>query len=60
MAPLKNYQDLLETSPRVTWRLEDLIGEGRRVANINSLRCTQPIDISILFVELENPFTPTQ
>jgi hypothetical protein len=31
MAPLKNYQDLLETSQRVNWRLEDLIGEGRRL-----------------------------
>lgn len=31
MAPPKNYQDLLETSQRVNWRLEDLIGEGRRL-----------------------------
>jgi hypothetical protein len=31
MAPLKNYQELLETSQRVNWRLEDLIGAGRRL-----------------------------
>jgi hypothetical protein len=31
MTPLKNYQHLLETSRRVNWRLEDLIGEGRRL-----------------------------
>lgn len=31
MASLRNYQDLLETSQRVNWRLQDLIGEGRRL-----------------------------
>jgi hypothetical protein len=31
MTPLQNYQHLLETSRRVNWRLEDLIGEGRRL-----------------------------
>jgi hypothetical protein len=31
MAPLKSYQHLFETSQRVNWRLEDLIGEGRRL-----------------------------
>jgi len=28
---LQDYQHLLETSQRVNWRLEDLIGEGRRL-----------------------------
>jgi hypothetical protein len=31
MTALQNYQHLLETSRRVNWRLEDLIGEGRRL-----------------------------
>src|SRR5579864_1243559 len=31
MTPLQNYQRLLETSRRVNWRLEDLIGGGRRL-----------------------------
>lgn len=31
MTPLQNYQHLLDTSRRVNWRLEDLIGEGRRL-----------------------------
>jgi hypothetical protein len=31
MTELQNYQHLLETSRRVNWRLEDLIGEGRRL-----------------------------
>jgi len=31
MAPLKNYQELLETSQRVNWRLEDLVGGGSRL-----------------------------
>lgn len=31
MTALHNYQHLLETSRRVNWRLEDLIGEGRRL-----------------------------
>jgi hypothetical protein len=31
VTPLQNYQDLLETSRRVNWHLEDLIGEGRRL-----------------------------
>jgi hypothetical protein len=31
MTPLQNYQHLLETSRRVNWRLEDLIGEGRQL-----------------------------
>jgi len=29
MTPLQSYQHLLETSRRVNWRLEDLVGEGR-------------------------------
>jgi hypothetical protein len=31
MPPLLNYQHLFETSRRVNWRLEDLLGEGRRL-----------------------------
>jgi hypothetical protein len=31
MAALKNYQELFETSQRVNWRLEDLLGESRRL-----------------------------
>ncbi len=31
MTSLQNYQHLLETSRRVNWRLEDLLGEGRRL-----------------------------
>src|SRR5580658_8709620 len=31
MPPLPNYQHLFETSQRVNWRLEDLLGEGRRL-----------------------------
>jgi hypothetical protein len=31
MAAPQSYQHLLETSRRVNWRLEDLIGEGRRL-----------------------------
>ena len=31
MPPLSNYQHLFETSRRVNWRLEDLLGEGRRL-----------------------------
>jgi hypothetical protein len=31
VTPLQNYQHLLETSRRVNWHLEDLIGEGRRL-----------------------------
>ena len=31
MAAPQNYQHLLETSQRVNWRLENLIGEGRRL-----------------------------
>jgi hypothetical protein len=31
MSALQNYQHLLETSRRVNWRLEDLIGAGRRL-----------------------------
>jgi hypothetical protein len=31
MTPVQNYQRLLETSQRVNWRLEDLLGEGRRL-----------------------------
>jgi hypothetical protein len=31
MTALQSYQHLLETSQRVNWRLEDLIGEGRRL-----------------------------
>jgi hypothetical protein len=31
MPSLPNYQHLLETSRRVNWRLEDLLGEGRRL-----------------------------
>ena len=31
MPTLPSYQHLLETSRRVNWRLEDLIGEGRRL-----------------------------
>jgi hypothetical protein len=31
MAAIQNYQHLLETSRRVNWRLEDLVGEGRRL-----------------------------
>jgi hypothetical protein len=31
MTALQNYQHLLETSRRVNWRLEDLVGEGRRL-----------------------------
>ncbi len=31
MSALQNYQHLLETSRRVNWRLDDLIGENRRL-----------------------------
>jgi len=31
MPALSSYQHLLETSRRVNWRLEDLLGEGRRL-----------------------------
>src|ERR1700685_2403124 len=31
MPALPSYQHLLETSRRVNWRLEDLIGQGRRL-----------------------------
>jgi hypothetical protein len=31
MPPISNYQHLFETSRRVNWRLEDLLGEGRRL-----------------------------
>jgi hypothetical protein len=31
MPALPNYQHLLETSRRVNWRLEDLLGDGRRL-----------------------------
>jgi hypothetical protein len=31
MPPRPNYQHLLENSQRVNWRLEDLLGEGRRL-----------------------------
>jgi hypothetical protein len=31
MTALQNYQHLLETSRRVNWRLEDLVGDGRRL-----------------------------
>ena len=31
MPAIPNYQHLLETSRRVNWRLEDLLGEGRRL-----------------------------
>ena len=31
MTALQSYKHLLETSRRVNWRLEDLIGEGRRL-----------------------------
>ena len=31
MAALQSYQHLLETSRRVNWHLEDLVGEGRRL-----------------------------
>jgi hypothetical protein len=31
MNALQSYQHLLETSRRVNWRLEDLVGEGRRL-----------------------------
>jgi hypothetical protein len=31
MTSLQNYQHLLETSRRVNWRLEDLIGEGKQL-----------------------------
>jgi hypothetical protein len=31
MPALSNYQRLFETSQRVNWRLEDLLGEGRRL-----------------------------
>lgn len=31
MTALRDYQELLETSQRVNWRLEDLTGEGRRL-----------------------------
>jgi hypothetical protein len=31
MSPLADYQHLLDTSRRVNWRLEDLLGEGRRL-----------------------------
>jgi hypothetical protein len=31
MSALQSYQHLLDTSRRVNWRLEDLVGEGRRL-----------------------------
>src|SRR5580658_1178889 len=31
MTALQSYQHLLDTSRRVNWRLEDLVGEGRRL-----------------------------
>ena len=31
MPPLADYQHLLKTSRRVNWRVEDLVGEGRRL-----------------------------
>lgn len=31
MTPLHDYEHLLETSRRVNWRLEDLVGEGQRL-----------------------------